>query len=85
MSTPQTPQRGGIAGMVLLFCATAGGAGLAFDFVAQAHGFWTGAEPGGRALIGIAAVLFVAIASRAVQFMLSRREEKGAGDGPARP
>lgn len=85
MSTPQPPQRGGIAGMVLLFCAVGGGAGLAFDLLNPAHGFWVGAEPGGRALIGVAAVVFAAVAARVVQIVLSRREEKGAGDGPTRP
>ncbi|WP_395645347.1 hypothetical protein [Terricaulis sp.] len=85
MSTSQTPQKGGVAGMMLLFCATAGGGGLAFDLTTRAHGFWIGAEPGARALIGVAAALFVAVAARAVQIVLSRREEKGAGDGRHRP
>lgn len=85
MSLPHPPQRGGIAGLAFLFCATALGGGLAFDFINHAHGFWIGAEPGGRALIGAAAVLFVALAARVLQLILSRREDKGGRGGSVHP
>lgn len=85
MSLPQPPQRGGVAGLAFLFCATALGAGLAFDFMTHEHGFWVGAEPGGRALIGAAAVVFVVLAARVLQFVLSRSDDKGGRGGSVHP
>lgn len=79
---PFPPSRGGVAGLALLFCATAGGVGLAFDLLRDAPGaFWILAEPGGRAALGAGAVTAIVLIVHAARWLLARRAEKGARDG----
>lgn len=76
--------RGGVAGVALLFCVSAGVAGLAFDFFGEARStFWLLADPGGRALLGVGAVTAIVLVAHAARWLLARRAEKGgrhAGD-----
>lgn len=75
------PPRGGIAGLVLLFCATAVVAGLAFDFLSgQSGGFWLGARPGGAAAIGGAVAIFCIGAALIARLALGRDDTKGSDD-----
>lgn len=70
----QPPQRGGIAGLALLFCAAAGGAGLAFDFLLNggvAPRMLVSA-PGGRALIGLGVALVLVLAAHVLRRLLGR-------------
>jgi hypothetical protein len=84
MSDLPNPPRGGVAGLWLLFCAVAGGAGLAFDVVLHpGRGFWIGAEPGARAAIGALVAVFAIASAHLVRLVLSRRasdDGKGGRD-----
>jgi len=65
----------------LLFCATAGGLGLAFDLLRDAPGgFWLLAEPGGRALLGAGAVTAIVLIAHGARWLLVRRAAKGGRD-----
>lgn len=76
----QPPPRGGIAGLALLFCAVAGGTGLAFDFVLNSGGGQTLiAAPGGRAAIGAGVAVFVTLAAYALRRLLGRRPQQAEG------
>jgi len=75
--------RGGIAGLVVLFCLTAGAAGLAFDFTGDTSGFWLGARPGGGAAIGAAAAIFCVAAAQLARLLLGRDTAKGGGGADA--
>lgn len=79
---PLTSSRGGVAGIALLFCLCAGGAGLAFDFVSAAPGtLWVLSEPGGRAALGAGAVTALVLIAHAARWLLARRAgEKGGRD-----
>jgi hypothetical protein len=80
MTRTPVPPRGGIAGLWLLFCAVAGGVGLAFDLgLNRASNFWIGAEPGGAAALGLAAAAFVVIAARLARLVLARRPTQHRG------
>ena len=47
MTKPISPSRGGIAGVLLVFCVAGGGAGLAFDFLSDSgQDFWILQAPG---------------------------------------
>ncbi len=82
MSPTPKPQGGGAAAMLFLFCIAGGGAGLAFDLALNPdRGFWFGAQPGARAVIGAAAAVFVVLAGYAARLLLGRRDAKGGGDG----
>ena len=75
------PPRGGIAGLVLLFCFSAALAGLAFDFsVRSPSGLWIGQQPGGAAAIGAAAAVFCVAAGHIARLLLGRGPAKGRGD-----
>lgn len=81
MSRKPLPSRGGVAGVALLFCASGGAAGLAFEFIRNAPGaFWIMAEPGGRAALGAGAVTAIVLIAHAARWLLARREEKGGAD-----
>lgn len=89
MTDDLQPPRGGAAGLWLLFCAVGGGAGLAFDLILNpGRGFWLGAEPGARAVIGAAVALFAAAAAYIIRAVLARRVvsdakgERRVGDNP---
>jgi len=83
--TPEPP-RGGIAGLLLVFCVAAFLAGLGFDIGANARsGFWIASEPGAAAAFGVAAVVFAAIAARGMRIVLGRRREEGDSDVGGHP
>ncbi len=78
---PLPHSRGGVAGVALLFCVSAGAAGLAFEFMRNAPGaFWLLAEPGGRAALGAGAVTAIVLIAHAARWLLARREGKGGAD-----
>ncbi|HYD89163.1 MAG TPA: hypothetical protein VEA80_16920 [Vitreimonas sp.] len=69
------PPRGGVAGLALLFCLTALGVGLAFDFSARAPGgFWIGAQPGASAIIGAGAAIACALVARLAHLVFGKRD-----------
>jgi len=76
----EVPPRGGIAGMVLLFCFTAAIAGFAMDFSGDASGFWIGARPGGAAALGAAAAVFCVAAAQLARLVLGRGDVGRRGD-----
>jgi hypothetical protein len=64
--------------MLILFSLALGAAGVAFDFGANtARAFWVGAEPGARALIGLAAIIVAIVAAHVLRLILARRPLKG--------
>lgn len=70
--------RGGAAGILLLFAVAIGVAGLGFDYTTNtARGFWIGAEPGARAIIGVGVVCVLLLAAHALRWLLRRRERGG--------
>jgi hypothetical protein len=73
----EPPPRGGIAGLVVLFCFTAAVIGLGFDLTGDRSGFWLGARPGGAAAIGAAAAVFCVAAAQLARILLGRNEAKG--------
>lgn len=83
--TPE-PARGGVAGLLFVFCIAAFVAGLGFDVGARARfGFWIGAEPGAAGAFGVAAAVFGVIAARGARMLLARRREKGDSDASGHP
>lgn len=83
MSNADKPARGGAAGILFLACVAGGGAALAFDLTLNGdYGFWLGAQPGARAVIGALAAVFVIFAGHLARALLARRvaETKGARD-----
>ena len=77
----QPPPRGGVAGLVLLFCFTAAVAGIGFDFAARdPSNFWIGARPNGAAAIGAAAAVFFVVAGHIARLVLGRGDTEGSGD-----
>jgi hypothetical protein len=73
------PPRGGIAGLVLIFCLAAAVAGLGFDFGADdARSFWIGARPGAAAAIGCGGAVFCVLAGQIARFALGRKDAKGS-------
>jgi hypothetical protein len=72
----------------MLFCFSAGAAGLAFDVLRDAPGaFWILAEPGGRALLGAGAVAAIVLIAHAARWLLARgaHTEKGGRDARDHP
>lgn len=85
MSAPK-PSRGGAAGMLFLFAAVIGGAGLTFDLLLNhQRGFWIGAEPGARALIGVGAAVIVVAAAHLLRLALARPIDEKGGKGGDQP
>jgi len=86
MTKPISPSRGGIAGLLLLFCVAGGGAGLAFDFASNSdRGFWLLEAPGMRAAIGAGVAVIMVLAAHLLRLSLGRRvheEEPRAGVRP---
>lgn len=81
---PPTSQ-GGVAGIALLFCISAGGAGLAFDMLRDApNAFWFVADPGGRAALGAGAVTAVVLIAHLARLLLARRAHGGKEGRDAR-
>lgn len=83
MNAPEPPRGSGIAGLLILFCATAAIAGLAFDFgVAGAPGFWIGAQSGGPAALAAGAVIFCVAAAYVAHWVLRAGEIEGRDADP---
>jgi hypothetical protein len=86
MSKPISPSRGGIAGMLLLFCVAGGGAGLAFDFAnANGSGFWILQAPGARALLGAGVAVLLVIGAHFLRLLLGRTASEGEPRAGLRP
>lgn len=82
MTRPLPPRPGGVASLALLFCAAAGGAGLALDYFNAPSGpLWLATQSGGRALLGVVVAGVLAASAYAVRFVLARRKgERDADD-----
>jgi hypothetical protein len=86
MTKPISPSRGGIAGMLLLFCVAGGGAGLAFDFLSDSgQDFWILQAPGMRALIGVAVGALLLVAAHILRLLLGRKVNEGEPRAGLRP
>ncbi|HVV32629.1 MAG TPA: hypothetical protein VHC73_05310 [Vitreimonas sp.] len=86
MTKPISPSRGGIAGMLLLFCVAGGGAGLAFDFLSDSgQDFWILQAPGMRALIGVAVAALLLVAAHILRLLLGRKVNEGEPRAGLRP
>jgi hypothetical protein len=86
MSKSISPSRGGIAGMLLLFCVAGGGAGLAFDFLSDnGPGFWILEMPGARALVGGVAAAVLVLAAHVLRLLLGRKVNEGEPGNGIRP
>jgi hypothetical protein len=86
MTKPISPSRGGIAGMLLLFCVAGGGAGLAFDFLSDSgQDFWILQAPGMRALIGAAVGALLLVAAHILRLLLGRKVNEGEARAGLRP
>lgn len=74
------PPKGGVAGVVLLFCFTAAAVGLGFDLMVRSPGgFWVGAQPGAAAVIGAGAAALCVIAGRLAQILFGKRGGDAGG------
>jgi hypothetical protein len=72
----------------LLFCVSAGGAGLAFDLLRDApNAFWILGEPGGRAALGAGAVAAIVLIAHVARLLLvhRRKDEEGGRDARDHP
>lgn len=87
MTKQAHPPRGGIFGLLFVFCLAALLAGLGFDLgaAARAH-FWIGDQPAAAFAVGVAATLFALMAAwvaRAVLVQKARGKDGGSSDaGP---
>ena len=86
MIKPAPAPTRGIAGVALLFCVVAAGAGLAFDLMGDPGArFSVAAQPGGRAVLGIGVAAVIVLAAHAMRLVLGRRpsanDEGGADAG----
>jgi len=78
MTKPISPSRGGIAGMLLLFCVAGGGAGMAFDFTTDnGQAFWILQAPGMRALLGVGVAVVLVAAAHLLRLLLGRKVSEG--------
>lgn len=81
MSTSAKKARGGggIAWLMVALFGVATAVGLALDFGANsgAPGFWIGAQPGARALLGVGAGAFVVAAAQLARLILARPSAEG--------
>jgi hypothetical protein len=77
--------RGGIFGLLFVFCLTALLAGLGFDIGASARAhFWIGDQPAAAFAVGVAATLFAILAAWAARALLSRKtSDKDGGSSDA--
>ena len=74
MTKSISPSRGGIAGVLLLFCVAGGGVGLAFDFISNSGGnFWLLEMPGMRALLGAAVAIVMVLGAHVLRILLGRK------------
>ena len=76
--------RGGIFGLLLVFCLTALLAGLGFDMGASARAhFWIGDQPAAAFAVGVAATLFAILSAWAARAVLGRKAHSDGGSGDA--
>ncbi len=75
------PKHRGIAGLLLLFCATGAVAGLGFDLSLAADARFGGAaaQPGARAVMGLGVAALLVAVAHAFRWMLGRRVSHGEG------
>jgi hypothetical protein len=84
MKRDLTPQRGGIAGLLLVFCLAALIGGLAVDYLASARGgFWIDAQFGAAAAVGAGAAAFALVSARVTRLLFGRRYEAQRGESSA--
>jgi hypothetical protein len=79
--TKRAPRpRGGIFGLLLVFCLTALLAGLGFDVGASARArFWIGDQPAAALAVGVAATLLAILSAWAARAVLGRKARHGDG------
>jgi hypothetical protein len=78
MTRTPTPPRGGIAGLLFVFCIAACAVGLGFDFGLEARSeFWIGARPGAAAALGVGGAVLAVLGGRAAQALLGRVRREG--------
>lgn len=91
MSAVRPRARAGAGTVLLVFALALAGLGLGLDLLFnRERGFWAGAEPGARALIGVGAGVAVVLAGHAMRWLLARphhdanadKEDRRAGDHP---
>lgn len=73
MIKPPPPKSTGIAGLALLFCVVALAAGVGFDVMSGGDnrlGF--AAQPGARAVLGVAVAVAIVILARLFRVLLAR-------------
>ena len=81
-----SPSRGGVAGMLLLFCVAGGGAGLGLDFLSDnGPGFWILQMPGARAVLGVGVTIVLVLAAHALRLLLGRKVNEGELRAGLRP
>jgi len=87
MSKPAlSPSRGGIAGMALLFCIAAGGAGLGFDFAANSGpSFWVLESPGARGVLGAGLAAILVVGAHLLRLLLGRKASEREPRASLRP
>jgi hypothetical protein len=85
MSRQSPPSRGGIFGLLFVFCLTALLAGLGFDLGASARAhFWIGDQPAAAFAVGVAATLFAILAAWSARAVLGRKaRDKDGGSSDA--
>lgn len=84
MIKPPPPPTRGVAGLVLLFCVSAGIAGLGFDVLLGSSGrFSVVAQPGGRAVLGIGVAAAAVLIAHAMRLLLARRRRETGEAGDA--
>jgi hypothetical protein len=79
------PKSRGIAGLLLLFSASAGAAGLGFDlFADMGERFGVAAQPGARAVLGLGVAAMTVLAAHALRWALGRTQTEEKGETRAR-
>lgn len=75
------PKNRGIAGVLMLFCATSAIAGLGFDLFLDAGVRFgaAAAQPGARAVMGLGVAALLVLAGHALRWMLGRRATEVEG------
>jgi hypothetical protein len=85
MIKPPPPRTSGVAGVVFLFCAAAGVAGLGVDVLSDHSVRMSAAmQPGARAVLGVGVAAVLVLAAHALRFALGRSaggEERGGPRG----
>jgi hypothetical protein len=85
MIKPPPPKSTGIAWLALLFCVVALAAGVGFDMLSDGDNrLGLLAQPGARAVLGVAIAVTAIVAARLFRIVLGRRVEPEGG-ADARP